>query len=1402
MSDADVVAPLVARARDREPGLGPTLAAIRCEVAYEETVEVLESFVDDLRAAWGADAARLDGLLGMSGERAQAGSRLEGVDEGLVLAAPTTLAARYFPVNGTRLLWLKVAGGRVDAGSLAELCRRLDARASGGKRRDQLPPTALGGWLTERRAVLLDAGGHHHWHRLRLPDSFVAARLDAPAWTQRVPALRNDAPLLEGERDEDVLLVAWLRVLRDAGILRDGEWISLSHDQRSDWQLDGVVGPLTGSLPVRIEETALRDVSAALDCLRTMREEGRPWAEAIPWEDAGVQSSCLPIRFEEAGAMSTERASVLAARAPGDASHVSLVVDQVGSWPHVRVEYAPSVLSARRAERLLERLRGAVESLVCQRPTFGPFVSAREQDELRAWGAGRVTADPEATFLARFRRSAEASPDATAILSENRTWTYSEVDRASDAIASALESYALEGEVVPVVATRRAETICVLLAILKARAAFVPIDPSTPPARAEAALQPLRPSCVIVGAQDPAPAIEGAVTLRLEELLHDGQGRRPTADPAPDDLAYVMLTSGSTGTPKGVEITHAALLDYVDYAVATYWEQGAGPSLVHTSLAFDLTITSVFASLCAGAAMRMVGHDDPVREVAQLLRSQDLGALKITPAHLEAIDTLLPDHCDGSVSALVIGGEQLYGPVVDAWRERFPSVRVFNEYGPTEATVGCVVHEVPRGETSGAAAIPIGRPCWNTVLRVVDDDGAPVPVGKAGELWIGGRGLARGYRGDPQRTAERFVADGGERFYRTGDLVRYRDDGVLDYIGRTGDQRQVRGHRIELGDVEAALRAAPGVSRAAVVLREEEGTQRAVLAGFYVTTRATPEEEIESYLSRHLPAYAVPHALVEIDEVPLTPNGKVDGARLEQLAAALQTRPPYAAPRGVLESALAAAFERALGVERVGRHDRFRRLGGDSIVAMEVAARLARVGIDVTPQGVLEGRTLHETANAAASGDDALSEPRVDADAPCAISHTQQRFLNRHLAHPHDASIAILRDVSPDAEPLRLAAAWQQLHERHEVLRLGFERRELRWAARLDPQATSWFRVYGPPGSGAWTADRVAALCREASAEMALDRPPLARFLLGLGSAGKPEWGLMLLHHLVADGVSVRMLTEDFFRCCADASTETVDASYRRVVAQLTGKVAGGEFGEAEAYWRARFEQASPRLPRDGCDPGAPNIEADHRSVAIEWPGLETRALLSADAPADHLLLAAIARAVSEWTGASECTLGLELHGRQIPGVPDAARVVGPLNLTLPLWIRSGAWDRARSLAEVERARAQAGDDGVSLLALRYLREEDFLAAHRDAEPELVLNYLGQFQTRATSRRVAEFARALRPRSLENTRPYLVSVRALVEADRLRLTWDYCSRHFRAETIESVAATANSVLRRWVLGEA
>jgi amino acid adenylation domain-containing protein len=648
------------------------------------------------------------------------------------------------------------------------------------------------------------------------------------------------------------------------------------------------------------------------------------------------------------------------------------------------LEYDSSLFEEATVRRMAGHLLRVAEQAVAAPGTplaAIDMLSEAETAELDTWSTA-PGAQPQRSVRAEFEARAAETPDAVAVAGPGFGLTYAELDAAAERLAARLRTLGVGPEsLVGVLLDRGGELVTALLAVWKAGGAYLPLDPSFPADRVNRMLAEGGARVVVTGHGHAAGIAAGPAVVDLDLDLDrewDGEAAPAGSGPAPaddlDQLAYTIFTSGSTGRPKGVAVTHRGLANHVAWAARELAGRGEGGGALFSSAAFDLVVPNIWAPLTTGQRLWVLPQDQEGTVLGRdLLAAGPFSFLKLTPGHLEILThQLTPAEAAGLAAVVVVAGEALPGALADRWATWLGPERLINEYGPTEASVGTCV--LPLTAPVAPGTVPIGRPLPGMSMRVLDADLRPVPVGARGELHVGGTGVARGYLDRPSLTAERFLPDPygppGSRMYRTGDLARVLDGGVVDFLGRGDDQVKVRGYRVELGEIRAALLEHPGVDEAVVVPHRQPSGDTALAA--YLVGAAAPAE-LAAHAAALLPDYMVPGSITVLEAMPLNANGKVDRGRLP---APGQQRPDGpVAPRDEVEQAVADIWTELLGAVPGSVHDNFFLLGGNSILAIRLIADLQE-----TFQLDLPVRVAFESPTVAALAREIESRIRAEID--------------------------------------------------------------------------------------------------------------------------------------------------------------------------------------------------------------------------------------------------------------------------------------------------------------------------------------------------------------------------------------------------------------------------------------
>ncbi|MFF3483050.1 amino acid adenylation domain-containing protein [Streptomyces sp. NPDC002701] len=1022
-----------------------------------------------------------------------------------------------------------------------------------------------------------------------------------------------------------------------------------------------------------------------------------------------------------------------------DAVHYPLaLIVKPGRRLDLRLKHHARRLDAETVRRVADRLTRILHALAEDPGRPAAALELLSPSELsHAHPAGERREVPATTLAAAFEAQAARTPHATAVVYEDETLTYAELDARAAGLARRVRAKgAGPGAVVAVAVPRSTALMVALLGVLKSGAAYLPVDVDYPADRVAHMLTDSGATTVVTtaGTAHRLPAIPGLDHLLVDAPAHDrpaatrvarttrvpGTTPSPDATPAdPDDPAYLIYTSGSTGLPKGVVVTHRAVVNRLAWMQGEYGLAADDRVLQKTPASFDVSVWEFFWALCEGAAVvlaRPDGHRDPAY-LAELIRTQGVTTLHFVPSMLEAFlqsqDITADPAWAASLRRVFSSGEALPGAASARWRD-LTGVPLHNLYGPTEAAVD-VTHHAYDG-TPGTT-VPIGRPVWNTGLRVLDSCLRPVPAGVPGELYLTGVQLARGYHARPALTAERFVADPygapGERMYRTGDLVRRRADGVVEYLGRTDRQVKIRGNRVELGEIEAALARQDAVAQAAVTV-----TGGALVAYVVPARDARPEPaHLADALSASLPAPMVPGAYVVLESLPLTPSGKLDRAALPAPQA---VRAEARAPRDERERALTDIFAAVLKLDEVGIDDDFFMLGGDSITSIGVSSRARRAGLDLNPRDVFEHRTPAALAAAAVPvaetralrSDFALTAEeteRVRRLSPGPVDDIWplaplQEGLFFHSTYDSGAlDVYTVHESFDLATPLdtdRLRTAVRVLLERTPSLRAGFTSEGLRQPVQFivrDPEIP----LEEVDLSGLPAAEQDARLREVTDAERSrrfdLTRPLLFRILVVRLGAERGDRLVVGRHLLLWDGWSAWLFLDQLFALYAsggDPDGLAAPGSYRDYLTWLEAQ----DTAVATDAWRTALAGLDEPTLLAAADQGLePDIPESLDVLVPDEVGTRLRDIGRRHGlTLNTVLNAAWGLTLASATGRTDVVFGTTVAGRPSE-VPEIENVIGMFLNTVPARI---AYDPAEPVLGLLR---RVQDERLAVMPYEYL---------------------------------------------------------------------------------------------------
>ena len=992
------------------------------------------------------------------------------------------------------------------------------------------------------------------------------------------------------------------------------------------------------------------------------------------------------------------------------------------------LEYSAGVFQRASAERFASYYTRLLRSIAADPDKPATELELMDDDErnrlVHAANQTRTEYPRHSTIHELFEAQVQKTPDATAVIhaGAGASLSYRELDSAADGLARQLEDAGVRrGDRVCVLLERSEELIVALLGVLKAGAAFVPVEPTSPMARLQAILADSQPAAV-VASRDLRTRLGRIDVPVLEAGKRDAEGGRTIVqrDVGPSDLAYIIYTSGTTGPPKGVMVEHRSLVNYSFWASRRYWRGELLHTALHTSVAFDLTITSLFPPLVNGSAIVIFEPGDPLTTIEQALTDARAGIVKLTPAHLRfAREIREPIR----TKRLVVGGENLETGLARLLVESNPELEIFNEYGPTEATVGCMIHRFDP-DRDRRTSVPIGVPADNCRIYILDESRRPSPLTSAGEIYIGGECLARGYWRDEVLTARRFLPNPfvpGERIYRTGDLAARTADGTILYLGRTEAEQKIRGYRVSTDEVQSLLRKIPGVEDAVVSIEAAPDGQMNMVA-YLVSRDELYASALRALLSERVASYMIPSAFYAVPSIPLTVNGKVDRIALTALGRRLEASSEYEEPLGEWESRVAEIWRKVLGVDRVGRHDNFFDLGGDSIKALLISSRAEQEGLCLDVRSILAAQTVAKAAMLCrTSGANSGGASPISDRLPTPM---EEWFKEQDFEDPDAYCHSLALRFRNRAQTSFVHASIKHVLSRHDVFRHRWE------SGRFAPSELA------PPD---FFVDQRNVLSTDSeSLRRAIEETAAGqRRGIDIGGGrlfeacvvrGKDEDYLVVTaHHLAVDGYSWRVLL--------DQISEAYECGLAgRILPESGGTASLSEFAaaaHAHANSAAAREQIGFWVKISGAGSGPGPAMADRKTLVLTFSESDSRGLLLASRliykmDAGVLILTAMLRALGGPGETKRLRVEMESHGRDVDGM-DLSRTVGWLT---SLYAVEVELPRATLNEQVKAVKQQLGritDSGRGYGVLRYLaRVPELQRGQADAR----FNYLGEFDDR------------------------------------------------------------------------
>ena len=1076
----------------------------------------------------------------------------------------------------------------------------------------------------------------------------------------------------------------------------------------------------------------------------------------------------------------------------------------------LNIYYNTDVYERRSIETVIRHFRNLCSQLVSSKEAIGKinFLGKEEQAKLLVEFNDTATRYPEQkTVLSLFEEQVQKDPAARALLYNDTVLTYGELDEASSRLAAKLkyDMGVQPGELVAIMLERSHWVIVSILGILKSGAAFVPVDPAYPRERIDYILADSA-ARVLIGEKQEQLNENGPQEIKiilpdeLERITRETSTVPEWTPVNPQQPAYVIYTSGSTGMPKGCQLTHANLFNYIQWANEYYFkEPGTGNWALITSFSFDLTFTSIFTSLTRG---RKLWIGDAGKDISVLLQEcfthPEIDTLKLTPTHLTLVKAAGIEQTN--IERIICGGEQLTFAQLNAVWEIKNSIKIYNEYGPTEATVGCIVKEIRPDDDK----ITIGKPVANTEIYILDQFLQPCPFDVPGEIYISGAGLSLGYLNQPELTGRKFISNpfkAGTKMYKTGDLGKWSADGDIEYLGRSDDQVKIKGYRIELGEIEYHLEQKEGISQAVVLVNEANELKE--LVAYIVSGSKTDITALRIFLSERLPEYMIPAYFIQLDQFPLSPNGKLDKKALPSIDAATDEPVEFVAPQTKEEKLLAKIWQGVLKKEDIGMKSNFYHLGGDSIKSILVVSRLKKEGYSLKLSDILESPVLEDLVLHMNTLDKVSDQSEVSGE--IVLTPVQQYFFQfTGITEHHHYNQSVVLKSSSAINLSQLDQCLSFLVKHHDVLRMKYKKEGEGWKQFNAAYSSKSYECRSYDLSGETNAlEQINQIGGELQAQFDLSEGPL--FKAAHFKTADGEYLALVIHHLVVDGVSWRILLEDLLILYSQVKNGMAfklplksDSFQKWATAQK--ELASAEKIVSEiGYWKEVCNMDIPELKTDLPVSGKNIFDKKIQfTLDSELTGLlKTGVNDKYNTEINDLLLTGLGMALKATFGVEKSMIKMEGHGREdiIEGM-DISRTVGWFTSIYPVVLDvSNTHSHAAALVQVKENLRRIPNKGIGYGMLKYLN-----GSYNDLSfvPSVIFNYLGEFSMGEGNGETSEFQYASVAIgdniSKNNREEVLLDVSGSIAGNCLTIGVSFSGMAFHDDTINKLAESYKTAL--------
>ena len=1006
-----------------------------------------------------------------------------------------------------------------------------------------------------------------------------------------------------------------------------------------------------------------------------------------------------------------------------------------------------------------------------------------------------------------FEEQAQKQPHAIALIAGSRQFTYKELNDRANALAGYVceELNINQGDRIAIMCGENEHLIIGMLAIIKAGAAYVPVDPANPAERMNFILEDCSAKALLTETvfKEQSGSYKGRIIFMDDEQSLKNSNPVIENRRQSESIVYLIYTSGTTGRPKGVMIPDRALVNYVCWLQHAFAITPADRSVLLSSYAFDLGYTSIWGTLLNGASLQLVPADF-VKEadvIVDYLIKTNITYIKTTPSFLNILVQASNFHklAKSELRLIIVGGESIRITDLEHLARIKPEIELVNHYGPTESTIGTIAISIDRTKLKSYRVLPvIGKPISNSYISILDGDQKPVVPGMIGELCISGLGLSTGYLNRPELTDQKFIPHPfktGMNLYRTGDQAKWMPDGTILFTGRTDEQVKVRGYRVEPSEIESILQQHALIEAAVITARSNPEGEKELVA-YLVSKQVLNVPELRSHLDSVLPSYMIPSYFVQLDTLPLTPNGKTDRKRLpDPQGLTMNTGIPYVAPRNEAERNLVEVYQEVLKKQHVGVKEDFFISGGDSIKSIQVVSRLKQKGYALTIQEVLLHPVIEDLAKLVKGNSRVIGQEPVEGIIP--LGPSQVRFFENESTEKHHFNQSVLLNSKEELSEKAIRASFDKIVSHHDALRMVYRQTPTGWIQENKGIENAYsLQLFQYTDETDFVKH-----CQQIQSSINLETGPLLKIAIFKGH--EENRLLIVIHHLVMDGVSWRILLDDLsvlyrqFESGESLQLPLKTDSFKHWQEKLSTYAFSDELKKEEAYWNTVTSAKTDNLPLDHV--AGSNFTGDAQVQSFVLDKVSTDLLLRKCYKAyrtevSDILLSVLGLALKNCFGSEKLLVQLEGHGREdISAKTDVTRTIGWFTTVYPFILdMSYSSDEIRQLISVKESLRRIPNKGIGYGVLRYL------ANKTDAvQPSITFNYLGDFDS-SSKNEEQTFGFSDKYRGAEvtekMTRSSILEISAILVNSELNVSVSYSNKQYTHATIEKLTQLFKQIL--------